>query len=438
MAAHTFSRWLGVPWLALFAGLWLTQPCAANLPALSQVKERKFLFLGDSNTYAGWYIAYVEGYLRTRLPEQEWNLINLGLPSETVSGLSEPDHPYPRPDIHERVDRALAKIKPDVVFVCYGMNDGIYYPFSEQRLAKYKQGIESLVAKIEKAGAKAILMTPSPFDGIPIAKNLLPDTAAKFSWMKPYRNYDQDVLRKYADYLLTWRHKDYIVIDAHAAVHRFLKATREKDPTYTVSSDGIHPNTTGHAVIALEILRELKAPVEADRVEIDFKTGKGSKNVKIMDDRKTEKDLITFSMTKPPKWSSDGWEKTLSTLKEYKERFNQGTTFKVVGLPAGIYELQQIPKGLLGAASSQKLAKGVDFKLHGDPADLGETLGKRLHERLQILGQAWLTEIGYKRPGTPKGLPLAEAQAKAEKIWRDNIQSLLRPRSLIFTIRKKE
>src|SRR5688572_17668343 len=87
----------------------LGDACRADIPALMTGKGRKILFLGDSNTFAGLYIAYVEGYLRTRYPAEDWDLINLGLPSEALSGLSEPDHPYPRPDVHERIDRALAR-----------------------------------------------------------------------------------------------------------------------------------------------------------------------------------------------------------------------------------------------------------------------------------------------------------------------------------------
>src|SRR5262245_51688989 len=100
--------------------------------------EQRVLFLGDSNTHAGTYVQYLDAYLRCRFPDDRYDLVNLGLPSETVSGLSEPDHPFPRPDLHERLKRALAKTRPSVVVACYGMNDGIYYPFSEERFAKYQ------------------------------------------------------------------------------------------------------------------------------------------------------------------------------------------------------------------------------------------------------------------------------------------------------------
>src|SRR6516165_649457 len=73
---------------------------------------QRIVFLGDSNTYAGMYVQYLDAYLVTRFPGQKFALINLGLPSETVSGLSEPDHPYPRPVLRERLDRALSMAKP--------------------------------------------------------------------------------------------------------------------------------------------------------------------------------------------------------------------------------------------------------------------------------------------------------------------------------------
>lgn len=115
---------------------------------------QRVVFLGDSNTFAGHYISMIDGYLFTRFPDKKFELINLGLPSETVSGLSEPDHPYPRPGVHDRLERVLAKSKPDVVVACYGMNDGIYYPFSEERLKKYQQGIEMLINKVTRSGGR--------------------------------------------------------------------------------------------------------------------------------------------------------------------------------------------------------------------------------------------------------------------------------------------
>ncbi len=49
----------------------------------------------------------------------------------------------------------LEQTKPDLIVACYGMNDGIYHPFSEARFGKYKDGIMQLRQKAAKAGARA-------------------------------------------------------------------------------------------------------------------------------------------------------------------------------------------------------------------------------------------------------------------------------------------
>src|SRR2546426_9734607 len=77
---------------------------------------KRILFLGDSITYAGQYVDRFEMLLFTQYPERQFEVINCGLPSETVSGLSEPGHAggkFPRPDLHERLGRVLTKVKPD-------------------------------------------------------------------------------------------------------------------------------------------------------------------------------------------------------------------------------------------------------------------------------------------------------------------------------------
>ena len=224
----------------------------------------RILFMGDSITHAGHYIAWIEAQLRTNSKGPYGELINLGLPSETCSGLSEPDHPFPRPDVHERLERALKEIKPDVVFACYGMNDGIYYPFSEERFEAYKKGIAEIIRKVNKSGAKLVLMTPPAFDPLPLKKagKLRPLGAEKYAWFAIYEGYD-DVLKKYSDWLLTQRDKAF-VIDLHTPVTKYVEAKRKKDPDFTMSPDGVHVNNEGHVVLAKAILTAVKFDFSGD------------------------------------------------------------------------------------------------------------------------------------------------------------------------------
>ena len=220
------------------------------------LKARRILFLGDSITHAGEFINIVEMQLRLQSVDPGPELVNAGLPSETCSGLSEPDHPFPRPDVHERLDRALAAVKPDVVVACYGMNDGIYYPFSEDRFQKYQDGINRLIEKVHASGAKLVLMTPPPFDSMPLKAGgkLLPEGSGKFAWFAVFENYDQ-VIQKYGKWILEQKDRVEMVIDLHAPITAFWEQQRKKEPTFTVAPDGVHCNSTGHRTIAEVILK---------------------------------------------------------------------------------------------------------------------------------------------------------------------------------------
>src|SRR5690348_6368949 len=143
---------------------------ASTTNALDRLENvHRIVFLGDSITYAGHYVEDIEAYYVTCFPDHHFEFLNLGLPSETVSGLSEPGHAggkFPRPDLHWRLNRVLEKARPDLVFACYGMNDGIYLPFSDERFQKFKDGMEWLHEQVVAPGAKLIHVTPPTFDGV--------------------------------------------------------------------------------------------------------------------------------------------------------------------------------------------------------------------------------------------------------------------------------
>jgi len=151
-------------------------------------------------------------------------MINLGLSSETCCGLSEPSHPFPWPNVLERLDRALKKTKPDLVVACYGMNDGIYHPFDKARFEAYQNGINTIIKKVDGAGAKLILLTPLPFDPMPgrLAGKLLPADAEEFSWKAIYENYDSEAMKRYAKWILAQRSRVLGVVDAHTTVSYYV------------------------------------------------------------------------------------------------------------------------------------------------------------------------------------------------------------------------
>lgn len=223
--------------------------------------DTNILFLGDSITQGGTFIAYIQTYLWSRYPNREYNLINLGLGSETASGLSEPDHPFPRPCIHSRLERALEEAQPDLTFICYGMNDGIYYPPSEERAAAYQEGMTRLIEKVRATGSPIILLTPPPFDAETRrlrGKSLQGLGGAEYGFKSPYRDYDH-VLETYGAWILQGRDGVELTIDIHGPLKKDIAAQRAANSSYEYG-DGIHPNNRGHYILAQAILKGLNAP----------------------------------------------------------------------------------------------------------------------------------------------------------------------------------
>ena len=243
--------------LSIFALFLAAATCTlASAEEAFPLKAKRILFLGDSITAAGEYVYMIDMQLRLQSTAPTPAIINAGLPSENVTGLSEPDHPFPRPNVHERLDRALNMFKPDVVVACYGMNDGIYYPFSEERFQKYQAGINQLIEKVHAAGAKLVLLTPPPFDASPLkaAGKLLPAGAEKYAWFAVYEGYDE-VIQKYGKWILEQKDRVEMVVDVYSPSIEFWTEQRKTDPAFTVAADGVHCNSTGHRTLAEAILK---------------------------------------------------------------------------------------------------------------------------------------------------------------------------------------
>lgn len=202
---------------------------------------KRVLFLGNSITYAGSYVTDIEAYFVTHYPNQSIEFINVGLPSETVSGLSEEGHAggrFPRPDLHERLARVLTQTKPDLVFANYGMNDGIYLPLDATRFQKFKNGIHWLHDEVVKTGTKIIHFTPPIFDESR-GKNVGYAT----------------VLDRYSDWLISQKSSaGWEVIDVHYPMKKVLEAHRKIDAEFALAEDGVHPSEVGHWIMARETL----------------------------------------------------------------------------------------------------------------------------------------------------------------------------------------
>ena len=389
------------------------------------------LFLGDSITAAGTYIEYADAYVRTRFPEWDVEMVNFGVGSETASGLSEPDHPFPRPCVHGRLGRVLEVVKPDVTVVCYGMNDGIYYPFGEERFAAYREGIERLIGRLRAAGSKVILMTPPPFDAVQKMKKekLLPAGEEEYSYKDSYEGYDE-VLARYGEWVLERAKKDDVVlgVDLYTPMKAHLDKGHGEGEGFD-SGDGIHPAAGGHLLMAVELLKGLGAPPVVAAREVDL----------------SQSGEVTFSAVplpfpRDPRWASYGVDlgevdfalnRFQITVKgevgNYKimEGENEVGTAKIDGAWGAVINLADLPDLSVNKRAGDVLAlvsKRQQLVAKGCGAQIGEfrakgTLpegkAKTLGEILKEAEVAKLEEEIRKRTGP------GDVALKFEKIGRE-------------------
>lgn len=214
---------------------------------LSVSARDRWLFIGDSITQAGHYVDHIETWMLLNESEAP-EIVDLGLSSETISGLSEPGHPFPRPYVHDRLARVLDRVQPDLVVACYGMNCAIYHPWSDERFAAYRAGVEKLIAAVHATGAELILLPPPPFASR-IHEQPAPAEGESHGYTRPAKNYG-DVLAGYAAWIMSLGDRDGVrVINIRPGLDRFMAASYPREP--------VHPSAFGHELMAEAFLRGL-------------------------------------------------------------------------------------------------------------------------------------------------------------------------------------
>ncbi|MFZ4780423.1 MAG: hypothetical protein ACOYM3_34145 [Terrimicrobiaceae bacterium] len=200
----------------------------------------------------------------------------------------------------------LAQIKPDVVFACYGMNDGVFLPPDEARFRAFQAGMRNLHDTVVVTGATMIHVTSPVYDDV----------------LGKHPRY-AEVLVTQAAWLLEQSRNGWSVIDVYGPMNAFLSKHRKLDPQFKLAEDGVHPGPLGHWLIAKEILTSLGFPHATDCP-----------------------DISALAATHPQ----------------------------------------------------------------------GQSILRLITEREEMLRDSWLSTTGHKRPGLNPGLPLAQAEAKAQDI----------------------
>jgi lysophospholipase L1-like esterase len=382
------------------------------------------VFFGDSITQNGQYINYVEAYLLTRFPCKSFRLINHGISSETISGTSEDDHTPRRPWAHPRFTRDIAEWKPDVVVACFGMNDGNYHPFEPTRFAKYQEGVERLISRTrDEAQARLVLMTPPPFD--PYRRRASDPEAVAFGYKFPAIDYDE-TLGRYSQWLLTLRSPDLMVVDLHANLNAHLRKRRASKASFHLAPDAVHPNATGHWLMAQQLLLAWNAPAGVAEARIDAGSLKAAAG-KITDLGRREQ-TVSFVWDSPLPLPLDAdWDAESIALEQVAERISR-YRLSVANLPASRYRLS-VDGNAIADVESKELESGLDLTQYAQWStnQRSRQLLALVKERRRLAYGGWREQIG--QPLGTRGDEARMAAIAAE------LEDLRQPRKLRIELR---
>jgi len=409
---------------ALLLALLAPAVAAVGRPECTLKGGETILFFGDSITQGGAYVEDVDAFLLTRFPDKPFRIINAGISSETISGTSEPEHNPRRPWAHERFDRDVAAARPDILVACFGMNDGNYYPFDRLRFEKYRAGVYRLIDRCERIGTRTVFMTPPPFD--PYRRRAGDPDATHYGYRFPAIDYDT-TLEVYSQFLLGLRAEGFIVADVHTATNELLRERRKEKPSFFLAGDAVHPNATGHWLMAQPLLEALGVPGDVAAAEVDAKaTDVRAGNVA---DLRHHGGGFAFTWTTPlPMPVDPGWDARSLEIERTFQRLSR-YTLKVTGLADGRWRLEAGGSPVAEVAADA-LAGGIDLNtLEKWPtvADARKIL-QLIQKRRRTIYRAWRAALKTGRDGAGQ-----EAIAKAEADTAgllDEARRLARPRAI--------
>ena len=221
--------------------------------------DERVAFFGDSITHGGLYHLYLQLFWSTRHPGSDVRIFNCGRGGGTAaSGLF-------------RFDSDLLALKPDRVFVMFGMNDvgrGHYAsepPDEKVKAARdaclsaYGENLRKIVERLSGHGIKTVLMTPTPYDQY---SDVL---------KKEYVSCNEPGLASCAEIVRAIAaERNLGLVELHEPLTKIFKENKSEP----LCHDRVHPGPKGHMLMAALILDTLHVNPFVARVAVDAKSGK--------------------------------------------------------------------------------------------------------------------------------------------------------------------
>ncbi len=175
------------------------------------------------------YVSFVDSLLATLYPEVSIRVLNTGISGHCIT------------DLEARWQRDVLNLSPDWLTVMIGIND-VWQQFNNQfdpdqtKIEQYENIYRKLLNQTRHDLKGLILMSPYFIESDP--SNLMR------KHMDAYSRVVEELAHEF----------DALFVDTQAAFNRYL-AHR---PAQSLSDDRIHPNRTGHMIIANAFLESIK------------------------------------------------------------------------------------------------------------------------------------------------------------------------------------
>jgi unsaturated rhamnogalacturonyl hydrolase len=306
------------------------------------------VFYGDSITEQRYYTQWVETYVATRFPHMLVHFYSVGNGGDTVHGGS-------AGPIDLRLNRDVLPLKPTVVVIMLGMNDGGYGRLTEKIENTYRAGYEHILNALQQALPKVrfCLLGASPYDEItrpPKFEGGYNPTLVRFG----------QINRELAE-----EHKG-IFVDLNAPFVAALKRGVAVDPLATeiLLPDRVHPEQLIQRVMAQAIIKGWNGPAIASYTSIDAGKGLVSHTIRShVSNLTSERGRISWTelddaLPLPLDDTNVGTHflREISPIEDELDR----QPLKVEGLEPGTYQLA-IDGGAAGKYSDSQLAEGINL-----------------------------------------------------------------------------
>ena len=310
----------------------------------------RICFIGNSITNSGQFYNFVTLYYATRFPSEKLQFFNCGIGGDVGAG------------VIKRLDRDILVHKPTWSILMLGMNDvgrGLYrsreiVPAIEEKKKKaldtYRENLEIIIRKLLANNSKIILEKPTIYDQTVSLSS--PNDFAN-DGLKVCAGIIQELAVKYK--LMT--------VDYFTIMGRINHELQLKDSAASIlNKDRIHPNMTGHFVMAYEFLKTTGAKKYVSKIVMD--AGQ-KKNNAICDnctisDLTINRDSVTFKCRENslPFPLTAGTEKALE-LVPFTDDFNW-ELLQINGLKRGEYDFY-VDDIFTGKYTSNELDKGINM-----------------------------------------------------------------------------